>query len=231
MITAIHQPSYFPWLGWLDKINKCNQFILMDEVQLSDRAYQHRNIFLTNTGLQKFLTVGIQKKGYFDKKINELLINPDEPWQEKHLRFLDNNYRKHPYYKEVMNEVEHIFSKKYTLLIEVLLDAMHSTLKLLNISTPLILQSSLDYDRKSQKSDLILALLQSVGATHYLSGKGAEAYMQMDDFKTAGITVTFQEFSHPAYPQKNAATFIPGISSLDLLFNVGPQQAAALLHD
>ena len=56
MITAIHQPSYFPWLGWMDKINKCDQFILMDEVQLSDRAYQHRNLFLTNTG-QPFMHV------------------------------------------------------------------------------------------------------------------------------------------------------------------------------
>lgn len=69
MITAIHQPSYFPWLGWMDKINKCDQFILMDEVQLSDRAYQHRNLFLTNTGQQKFLTIGIQKKDIFLKKL------------------------------------------------------------------------------------------------------------------------------------------------------------------
>ena len=230
MITAIHQPSYFPWLGWLDKINKCDQFILMDEVQLSDRAYQHRNIFLTNTGQEKFLTIGIQKKGYFLKKINELEINAEEPWQEKHLRFLDNNYRKHPYYNEVMQEVETIFTKKYTMLIEVLTDSINACLKLFKITTPVKLQSALAYNREMQKSDLILALLQSVGSTHYLSGKGAEAYMQLDDFSAKGIKVDFQEFTHPVYPQKNSANFIPGIACLDVLFNVGPQQATGLIH-
>lgn len=230
MITSIHQPSYFPWLGWLDKINKCSNFILMDEVQLSDRAYQHRNIFLTNTGQQKFLTVGINKKGYFSKKINQLEINPEEKWQEKHLRFIENNYRKHPFYNEVMQEIGFIFSKPYQMLIDVLTDSITLSLKLMQIHTPVILQSSLPYDRQMQKSDLILTLLQSVKSTHYLSGKGAEAYMQLEDFSANGIKVDFQEFIHPVYPQKNTTDFIPGISCLDLLFNVGPEKAASLIH-
>ena len=231
MITAIHQPSYFPWLGWMDKINKCDQFILMDEVQLSDRAYQHRNLFLTNTGQQKFLTIGIQKKGYFSKKINELLINQDEPWQEKHFRFLENNYGKHPFYNEIMPGMELIFRKPYEKLIDVLLDSINISLRLLNISTPVILQSSLNYNRQKQKSDLILALLQAVHSSHYLSGKGAEAYMQLEDFAQNNIKVGFQEFTLPVYEQKNSATFIPGISCLDLLFNVGTQKAAQLIHE
>lgn len=231
MITAIHQPSYFPWLGWIDKVKKSEHFILMDEVQLSDRAYQHRNLFLTNTGQQKFLTIGIQKKEYFSKKINELLINNDEPWQEKHFRFLENNYGRHPFYKEIMPQLEIIFKKNYSTLIEVLLDSIGITLKLLNISTEVILQSNLDYDRQKQKSNLILALLQSVGSHHYLSGKGAEAYMQMEDFEANGIKVDFQQFSHPVYPQKSSAAFIPGISCLDLLFNVGIEKAAQLINE
>ena len=35
MVTAIHQPHYFPWLGYLDKMAKAGQFIILDEVQLT----------------------------------------------------------------------------------------------------------------------------------------------------------------------------------------------------
>ncbi|HRD43656.1 MAG TPA: WbqC family protein, partial [Ferruginibacter sp.] len=62
------------------------------------------------------------------------------------------------------------------------------------------------------------------------SGKGAEAYMQLNEFSAQNIKVDFQQFTHPVYPQKNSANFIPGIACLDVLFNVGPQQATGLIH-
>ena len=61
MIVSIHQPSYFPWLGWLHKVNNSDVFIMMDEVQLSDSAYQHRNIFLDKEGNEKYLNIGITR--------------------------------------------------------------------------------------------------------------------------------------------------------------------------
>jgi len=64
MKTSIHQPGYFPWLGLLHKFLNSDTVVLLDDVQLSDSAYQHRNQFLTRQGVVKILTVGIQKKGY-----------------------------------------------------------------------------------------------------------------------------------------------------------------------
>ncbi|HEY3277770.1 MAG TPA: WbqC family protein, partial [Syntrophorhabdaceae bacterium] len=61
MILSIHQPSYFPWLGLLDKIAKSDVYMVMDEVQLTDAAYQHRNIFLTADGKIKYLTIPFKK--------------------------------------------------------------------------------------------------------------------------------------------------------------------------
>ena len=105
MILSIHQPSYFPWLGLLDKVCKSDVFMVMDDVQLSDSLYQHRNLFVTADGVPKFLTIPLVKKGYRKKPFRDIEIaSPD--WRVQHLNFIWNTYRKHPFADEVMPRVE-----------------------------------------------------------------------------------------------------------------------------
>jgi hypothetical protein len=230
--VSIHQPGYFPWLGWLDKVRRSELFILMDEVQLSDSAYQNRNIFLTHDGQEKYLTIPIRKKGYQEKTIRELELSDHEDWRAKHRQFLQANYRKHPFYTEVMDRLSPFFDKPYRFLGEVLEDSVRLSLSMMGIHTPMVLQSSLEYDRSLRKNELVLALVQAVQADAYLSGQGAKSYMVLEDYTNAGIRVEFQEFSHPAYPQwqeRKGLPFKPGMSCLDLLFNVGLTAAHAVL--
>lgn len=232
MKVSIHQPSYFPWLGLLDKIAKSELYILMDEVQLADRAYQHRNIFLAKDGQVKYLTLNINKKGYRDKTIRELEL-ADETWQSKHRNFLVENYGKAPFFDEVYQEIELIFQKSYTHLIDVLADSMDLSLRTLGINTRVLRQSELVYDRLAKKSDLILALVKSVGGDHYLSGTGAREYMQLEDFAAEGIVVSFNCFHHPQYPQWQLAgkEFVTGLNCLDVIFNLGITGARNLFWD
>ena len=69
MMVSIHQPSYFPWLGLLDKIEKSNTFVILDTVQFNDNAFQSRNIFLNHNGAVQYLTIPVQKKNYQKNKI------------------------------------------------------------------------------------------------------------------------------------------------------------------
>lgn len=219
-IVSIHQPSYFPWFGLLDKINKSDLFIVMDEVQLSDRAFQHRNIFLKNNGDTETLTIGIQKKGYRDKMINELLLN-DQNWTESHLNFFRINYKRHSGFADLMPYLEDFYSKSYLSLIDVLVESLKISMDFFNIKTELIKMSEINYDRQKKKSELIESLVMAVGYKNYLSGVGAKDYMNLDSFTKNGINVLFQDFAHPIYSQSGRKDMIQGLSCLDYLFNYG----------
>jgi len=227
VIVSIHQPSYFPWLGLLNKIDSSDIFVLMDDVQLTDRAFQHRNIFLSNNGQKHMLTIPIDKKNYRNKSIKELMISGDD-WQKNHKRFLVDNYKKYPFFEEIYSQIDFIFSKKYIFLLDVLMDSMISILNMFSIDTQIILQSNLDYDKNIQKEELIVGILKSLNSDSitYLSGIGAKVYQEKKNFSKEGIELTYQDFDHPIYNQyKNKNDFIAGLSALDILFNIGIEES------
>lgn len=226
MNVSIHQPSYFPWLGLLNKIALSDLFILMDDVQLADRAYQHRNIFLMKDETIKYLTISISKKRYREKKIRDLEVSGNE-WQKKHYNFLKQHYNSSLFFEEVFEKVKFIFIKNYKFLIDVLVDSMTSSFALFNIQPHMIFQSKLKYDSRARKSDLILSLVKSVHGEKYISGTGAKSYLSLKDFTENGIAVTFNEFHHPVYHQslRRNGSFVSGLSCLDMLFNLGINEA------
>jgi hypothetical protein len=204
--------------------------MVMDEVQLSDSAFQNRNLFLSPDGKQKYLTISFNKKNYLQRKIRELEItNPS--WQTDHRKILSAYYGKYPYFKDVMPFIEPLFAASYSLLFEPVWESMKISFSLLAIPARLVLQSSMDYDRMTQKSDLVLSLVRAMSAGTYLSGTGAQDYMDVKSFELANIRVVYNSFTHPIYPQKCGPQFQAGMSCLDLLFNCGIERAREIFWD
>jgi WbqC-like protein family len=227
MILSIHQPSYFPWLGLLDKIARSDVHMVMDEVQLSDSAYQHRNLFLTADGKVKFLTIPFVKKDYLKRDFRELEISRDD-WITSHRNFIQNTYGRHPYAAEIMPRVEQFFAERFALLADAVYASLRLSLDLFGIRTHVIRQSELAYDRSLRRGELVVALARAAGASCYLSGTGAKAYLDESAFG-GDLTLRYNEFHHPQYPQKGSAEFRSGLACLDALFNLGGQGARALL--
>jgi WbqC-like protein family len=224
----MHQASYFPWLGLLDKVSRSDVYLVMDEVQLADRAFQHRNLFLTADGKVKFLTIPFVRKHYREHKFREIEIARDE-WRREHLSFIRSNYGRHPFAGEVMPRLERFFSAEYRLLVDAVLASMRLSFDLFGIATRMILQSEMNYDRSLRRGDLVLALVRSAGARCYLSGSGARAYLDEAAF-CGDLKLRYTDFQHPQYAQRGSVEFQPGLAGLDALFNLGTEAARALLE-
>jgi hypothetical protein len=78
-------------------------------------------------------------------------------------------------------------------------------------------------------TDLLIATTKAVGGTAYLSGDGADGYQQDGRFAEEGLELQFQSFAPQPYPQIGSKEFVPGLSVLDALFNLGFEGTAALL--
>ena len=229
-IVSIHQPSYFPWLGLVDKINKSDLFVLLDTVQLSDSAYQNRNLFLDNSGKETLITIPIMKKNHFSKTIKDIKISNDI-WKKKHRKFIYFNYKKHPFFDEIYPKIDYIFDINSSFLIDYVAESMKIVMNLLNIDTDFIYASKLNLNDDLTKEDMVLNILENVNANIYLSGNGARSYQKEENFKNRNIELIYQDFKHPVYPQKNRDEFLYGMSSLDLLFNLGINASIKILGD
>jgi WbqC-like protein family. len=230
MIAAIHQHHYFPWLGYMDKMARADVFLLLDRVQLNDNSYMFRHQLLDKNGEKKYITIPFQKKGYMLRAYNELELNPAVDWQTRQKNFICDNYRRHPFFREIWHEIEPVFTEKYSCLWEVTDASVQIMRRLLGVTTPLVYQSSMD-EAEGKKSEFLIGLLRQLGADRYLSGSGAKKYMDMEMFERAGIRVTYQQFSLPHYPQKNSSEFVGGISGLDILFNCGVDETRRIFWD
>lgn len=226
--VVIHQPDFMPYLGFFHRFLHADLYIALDHVQFvhSNRSWTHRDKIKTAQG-EKWLTVSV-KKAPRGTAINRVELTTKTTWRQDNLHLLEQNYRKAPYYRDVMPEIERLYERPFHLLRDFNMASIELLMDMLDVRIPWVCSSSLDPD--GSKNELLANLLRKVNATHYLSGIGARDYFHPAPFATAGIEVVWQNFSHPVYVQQ-FGEFIPYLSSLDVLFNHGVAASREILRN
>jgi hypothetical protein len=224
--VGIHQPHYLPWLRYFEKIARSDVFVLLDDVQYEKNGFQNRNKIKTAQGWS-YLTVPVKKP--LLAPINEILIDNTSGWHEKHLRAVEINYRQAPCFDSYWEALVALYSTPWERLSALNEAMLRWFLEALGIDTPLLRSSELSTTARSTQR--LVEICQAVDANVYLSGApAADAYLDGAAFHTAGITLGLQQWKAPVYPQRfPAAGFVPDLSILDLLLNVGPNSLSLLL--
>jgi hypothetical protein len=213
--VAIHQPQFLPWLGYLDKIDRADVFVLLDSVQFKKNEWQNRNRIRTAQGWQ-WLTVPVLHR--FGQRILEVRINPSANWRDKHLRALAIHYARAPHREAVLRSLRSIYEQPWERLADLNLAVLQWLLDEFGITTPLCRSSEMVLPE--EPTERLIAICRALGATHYVAGIGAYAYLDFTKFAEAGIVVEVQEFRHPVYRQCYEP-FVPGLSAIDLLLTCG----------
>src|SRR3972149_7751977 len=101
-IVAIHQPNFFPWLGYFDKIVKSDIFILLDNVQFPKTGGIWTNRVKIMVGkTADWITVPIIRSYHGLKLVSEIEINDTTLWRKKMLATIESNYKKTKYFQQI----------------------------------------------------------------------------------------------------------------------------------
>lgn len=224
MIVTIHQPLFFPWLGYLDRMSRADLFVVLDHVQFERANYQNRARILLD-GAPRWLTVPVvqrsQKERILDKEVDHGRGGGKAPWGVAHFNTLRHAYREAGFFRPYAAELKALLEARWTRLADLALASVQFLRDAFGVRTPTVRSSELGVD--GAKSELVLAICRATGARTFLGGMGgSRAYLDVAAFERAGIRVQWQQFRHPVYAQRGAAQFVAGLSSLDALFHCGP---------
>lgn len=224
--VAIHQPNYIPWLGFFHKMAGCDTFVLLDTVQFPrGQSFAARNRVKTHNGTT-YLTIPVSVPGEEGKATYREVRFAGTKWKRKHLKTVEMNYKKAPYFDEVYSLFAEPVEKQddFTGLTVALIDRFAGYL---GIESERVLLSEL-LDDFGEKTRLIVDICQALDADTYLSGTGGgKEYNDEQLLNDEGIKLRYDDFVHPEYPQL-WGNFESHLSILDLLFNCGPESAGIL---
>ncbi len=223
MIVAIHQPNYLPWCGYFAKLAAADAFVVLDDVPLSNgRSFVSRTAVLGSHGRQ-WLSAPLSRAG--TPAIAEARF-AGLHWVSQHLRTLHAMYGHAAYAKVLLDPLRTLYSAPAERIADFNLSAIAQLCSLLGLKTPVVRASELGVPGSGSRH--LLALVQAVGGTTYLSGPSGRKYLEPAVFREAGVDIRYGEYVPPPYPQ-GRAEFVPALSIVDALFHIGPTATRELL--
>lgn len=222
MIVSMMQPTFLPWIGYFELLKKSDLFIILDDFQFVYQSYHQKNKLLVNKDTFDWYTVPIDKGHSFKKRISEAKIKETLPWRKKMWKSIENNYGKSKYFEIYKEEIKNIILEPTPSLLEQNMRFINFVAEIIDCRTKIKFSSEIN--KIGTRSEEVLSILKTVGGTTYLSAYGSFGYMYEDDlFSKSEIKVLFQNHIPKVYMQQRTNEFIPYLSALDVLLNVGAE--------
>ena len=109
VVVAVHQPNFLPWLGYFDKLARCDVFVLLDNVQFPKKSGTWMNrVRLLVGGEPAWVTIPVVRAYHGLRRIDEMAIDESRPWRRKLLATIEQSYRRAPHFEETMPFVTEI---------------------------------------------------------------------------------------------------------------------------
>ena len=223
---AIMQPTFLPWLGYFALIEQADVFVFLDDVQFSKQSWQSRNRLKGPEG-EVLVSLPVARKP--SKPLIKDAKLADTGFEVKLAKTVRSLLGRAPYGALVAEIVDQALTLRDQGLSAVNRAIIAAITGAAGIDTRLLLASETGVPG-GEKSERLLALCRALGADAYLSPVGSYAYLAAGNpFAGSEVTLEFQHFAHPTYPQL-FGPFQSHLSALDALAHVGPQGFRALVR-
>lgn len=163
MKITIHQPEHFPYLGFFQKMQASDLFVILDDVQYTKGNFQNRNKFKNKNGVEEWFTVELQPSPN-KFKINEITVSTNCKWRDIIISKLRTTFK-----------IDFSFIYSYNKLVDINMASINYCREKLGITTPIIYSSELGIQTNS--SQRLADICNKLNATEYISGAGGKQYL------------------------------------------------------
>ena len=213
MKLAIMQPYFLPYIGYWQLLNAVDNFVIYDNIQYTKKGWINKNKFLQNGKSTNFSIALKKDSDYLD--ICKRKISQDFD-KKKLLNQIKEAYRKAPHFNKVFSLFENIVMNEESNLFEYILYSVKKISEYLNISTNLIISSTVDIDHSLKSQEKVLEICKKLKADTYINAIGGQELYSKVAFLKNGITLKFLKSHNIEYVQFYNA-FVPWLSILDIM--------------
>ena len=221
-MIVITQPTYLPWSGYFDLIDRSEVLVFLDDVQFHRRSWQQKNRIILNNEY-KDLTIPIKKKGLRHQKIKDTQVFNND-FLDHHIKIIYSAYCKTKYFKKYFPIFEELYKnfQKINLLSKINIALIKKICNIIGIDTNFEISSSMSIDYKG--SEKLAKICKKLNKFDYLTNEGAMVYLKLPEeskfFLNEKINIYVQNYKCVNYNQRSTK-FLEKASILDLIFNEG----------
>lgn len=173
MRIAIHQPNFWPWLPYFQKMAAVDLFVVLTHCQFARDYFQHRF-----KHQNRWYTMGVRNPKHFEEISAKVYANPEEDWAKIK--------RQLPQHQKLFDQMdEHVTDSLWRTNFSIIL----ALAKKLNIKTEIVI----DPTSPLTGTDRLIEICKASSANVYMAGRGgSHEYLELEKFQAAGIKVEFQ---------------------------------------
>ena len=225
-LVAIHQPNFFPWLGYFDKIRQADFFVFLDTVTYPRTGSGGMGSWTNRVRISvqneaRWVTCPVRRMT-LGAPIREIEIDDAQTWRRTLIKTRDQLPQSGKFHA-AMTILELLIMYRESNLANFNIHVIGKLANMLGGATKFMRQSDLPHT--GQATELLVSLVKAAGGDSYLAGGGATEYQKDAVFAANGVTLRYQKFTPAPYGPANK--FIPGLSVIDYLMHDGRPLATA----
>lgn len=213
-MTCLLSTTYFGPVQWYQKLNRHALCLIEQHDHFIKQTYRNRCVIATTQGPQA-LTVPVEKYVNDVTETRDIRISDHGNWRHLHWNALLSAYGESPFFEFYADDIRPFFEQRWTYLLDFNLAITHKLCELLDIEPELRLTTEYGGDG-----------VNGVDGEDGVKGEDGEEDLVENDYRNAirpKHPLPDASFEPKPYYQvyQQKLGFLPNLSVLDLLFNMG----------
>lgn len=203
-MTALLSTTYFGPVQWYQKLHRAESVLMERWESFQKQTYRNRCLIATTQGIQA-LTVPVERSS--EGCIKDLRISDHGNWRHLHWNALQSAYGESPFFEYYQDDIRPFFQKRWTFLLDFNEEIRAKMCELIDI------QPQVTYTESWSEEG---------GVRSKECGGKREDFREAINPKHPAPDADFTPRPYyQVYREKHG--FLPNLSVLDLLFNMGPE--------